>query len=123
MKIIIDSKLQKLQETQLERVKQLFIKESFAGHPEDALRFEFEDIDKRCLVYPKGEFTIRGIFNFRHKNFRISATYWGDAGPLVQVVHYSNVYAFSSMANAIAFCKHFSMADSYHIEPFIEFVE
>jgi|GEM_PF-6741322 len=78
MTIEIDSELRRLQTIQLEKIKQQFLEEAFAECPEDAKRFEFEDIGEQCLVYPKGEFKIYGFFHYKGDSYRMIVTFWGS---------------------------------------------
>ena len=105
MEIHIISELQRLQDLQLRRIKRQFLAESFRDNPEDAKWFVFEDIDRECLVYPKGTFSIHGFFNYLGQEFRIIATLRDGTAPWVSVFSFSQEYQFRSMADAISFCK------------------
>ena len=107
MKISIDSTLERLQEAELEKIKQQFLDEAFRGHPGDAELFEFEDIDRQCLVYPGGQFTIYGFFHYLGESFRIHATFYDGRKPWVSVITYSECYEFRSVRDAVSFCKQF----------------
>lgn len=107
MKISIDSTLERLQEAELEKIKRQFLDEAFRGHPGDAELFEFEDIDRQCLVYPDGQFTIYGFFHYLGESFRIHATFYDGRKPWVSVITYSECYEFRSVRDAVSFCKQF----------------
>lgn len=107
MDIEIDSELRRLQAIQLEKIKQQFLEEAFAECPEDAERFEFEDIGEQCLVYPKGEFKIHGFFHYKGDSYRMIVTFWGGQRPWVELLHNAHVYQFRSVSDAVAFCKNY----------------
>lgn len=107
MQITISNEFRALQKEHLEQIKRQFLEEAFQNFPGEEWRFRFEDIDETCLVYPSGEFSIRGFYRYAHSDFRIHATYHGGKEPFVDVFLYSQVYSFHSITDAIAFCRNY----------------
>lgn len=103
-----ENELQDLVTSHKERFKQDFLEDVFKGHPEDARTFEIEDIDGDNILYPYGDFCIRGFYHYMNAEFRVITTFRdGEEKPWVSVILYSHDYQFRSMADAIAFCKNY----------------
>ncbi len=107
MKIRIEPQLKQSLDAKIDQVKAQFIAEEFASLPEDAARFEIEDMDEWCVVYPEGNFCIRGMYHCPGEDYRIHYTNRKDDRPWVEVIIGTQVYSFRSMPDAIAFCKNY----------------
>ena len=103
-----ENELQELVASHKERFKQDFLEDVFNGHPEDARAFEIEDIEGDDILYPYGDFCVRGFYHYMNAGFRVITTFRdGEEKPWVSVILYSHEYQFRSMQDAIAFCKNY----------------